>query len=109
MARDRASRGGLDIAFKAGAVTGMLVAGLALLAVSVYYFILVSIGATGRGLIDPLVALGFGASLIPSSRVSAAASSPRAPTSALTWLARSRREFPRTPTQSGGDRRQRRR
>jgi K(+)-stimulated pyrophosphate-energized sodium pump len=55
---------GLDIAFKAGAVTGMLVAGLALLAVAVYYFILLSIGATGRGLIDPLVALGFGASLI---------------------------------------------
>jgi K(+)-stimulated pyrophosphate-energized sodium pump len=55
---------GLDIAFKAGAVTGMLVAGLALLAVSVYYFILLGMGATGRGLIDPLVALGFGASLI---------------------------------------------
>ena len=55
---------GLDIAFKAGAVTGMLVAGLALLAVAVYYFFLLSTGATGRGLIDPLVGLGFGASLI---------------------------------------------
>jgi K(+)-stimulated pyrophosphate-energized sodium pump len=55
---------GLDIAFKAGTVTGMLVVGLALLAVAAYYFFLLSIGATGRGLIDPLVALGFGASLI---------------------------------------------
>ncbi|SDD75258.1 sodium-translocating pyrophosphatase [Rhodospira trueperi] len=55
---------GLDIAFKSGAVTGMLVAGLALLAVVCYYVILLMMGAEGRGLIDPLVALGFGASLI---------------------------------------------
>jgi K(+)-stimulated pyrophosphate-energized sodium pump len=58
---------GLDIAFKAGAVTGMLVAGLALLGVVVYFFILT--GYLGyepgsRGVIDALVALGFGASLI---------------------------------------------
>jgi K(+)-stimulated pyrophosphate-energized sodium pump len=58
---------GLDIAFKAGAITGMLVAGLALLGVSVYYLILT--GALGyapgdRTVIDSLVALGFGASLI---------------------------------------------
>ena len=55
---------GLEIAFQSGAVTGMLVAGLALLAVCVYYVILQIFGAEGRGLIDPLVALGFGASLI---------------------------------------------
>ena len=55
---------GLSVAFKAGAVTGMLVAGLALLAVAIYYFFLLSIGASERELIDPLVALGFGASLI---------------------------------------------
>jgi K(+)-stimulated pyrophosphate-energized sodium pump len=55
---------GLSLAFKAGAVTGMLVAGLALLAVAVYYFFLLAIGASERELIDPLVALGFGASLI---------------------------------------------
>jgi K(+)-stimulated pyrophosphate-energized sodium pump len=55
---------GLAISFKSGAVTGMLVAGLALLAVSVYYAFLLSQGASGRALIDPLVALGFGASLI---------------------------------------------
>ena len=55
---------GLEIAFRAGAVTGILVAGLALLAVAGYYAILLDIGAEGRGLIDPLVGLGFGASLI---------------------------------------------
>ena len=58
---------GLDVAFKAGAVTGMLVAGLALLGVAVYYGILTSwLGFTpsSRTVIDSLVALGFGASLI---------------------------------------------
>jgi K(+)-stimulated pyrophosphate-energized sodium pump len=55
---------GLEIAFKAGAVTGMLVAGLALLAVGFYYAVLLALGAEGRHLVDPLVALGFGASLI---------------------------------------------
>jgi K(+)-stimulated pyrophosphate-energized sodium pump len=58
---------GLDIAFKSGAITGLLVAGLALLGVSVYYWVL--IGPMGyafsdRLVIDALVALGFGASLI---------------------------------------------
>ena len=58
---------GLDIAFKSGAVTGMLVAGLALLGVAGYFFILT--GPMGhapseRTVIDSLVALGFGASLI---------------------------------------------
>jgi K(+)-stimulated pyrophosphate-energized sodium pump len=58
---------GLDIAFKAGAVTGMLVAGLALLGVSIYYAILVGplgYGPADRTVIDALVALGFGGSLI---------------------------------------------
>jgi K(+)-stimulated pyrophosphate-energized sodium pump len=55
---------GLEIAFRAGAVTGMLVAGLALLAVSLYYYILLRFGTDGRELVDALVALGFGASLI---------------------------------------------
>jgi len=55
---------GLDIAFKAGAITGMLVAGLALLGVAGYYAVLLGMGVEGRGLVDPLVALGFGASLI---------------------------------------------
>jgi K(+)-stimulated pyrophosphate-energized sodium pump len=55
---------GLSLAFRAGAVTGMLVAGLALLAVAAYYAVLLASGAEGRALIDPLVGLGFGASLI---------------------------------------------
>jgi len=58
---------GLDVAFKSGAITGLLVAGLALLGVAVYYWILT--GPMGhnpesRTVIDALVALGFGASLI---------------------------------------------
>ena len=59
--------GGLDIAFKAGAVTGMLVAGLALLGVASYYFLLIGpmgLAPASRTVIDALVALGFGASLI---------------------------------------------
>ncbi|EHH08668.1 membrane-bound proton-translocating pyrophosphatase [Agrobacterium tumefaciens CCNWGS0286] len=58
---------GLDIAFKSGAITGMLVAGLALLGVSIYYYILTSVmghPAGSREVIDALVSLGFGASLI---------------------------------------------
>jgi K(+)-stimulated pyrophosphate-energized sodium pump len=58
---------GLSMAFKSGAVTGMLVAGLALLSVSVYFAILVDgfgLAPDSRQVIDALVALGFGASLI---------------------------------------------
>ena len=55
---------GLNVAFKAGAVTGMLVAGLALLSISVYYVILVSYSVSEETLKHALVALGFGASLI---------------------------------------------
>jgi K(+)-stimulated pyrophosphate-energized sodium pump len=58
---------GLEIAFKAGAITGMLVAGLALLGVAVYYFILtipLAYQPNSRVVVDSLVALGFGASLI---------------------------------------------
>ena len=59
--------GGLDIAFKSGAVTGLLVAGLALLGVSVYFWVLtgpMGLSVNNREVIDSLVALGFGASLI---------------------------------------------
>ena len=55
---------GLSIAFKSGAVTGLLVAGLSLLSISVYYYILLSFGVEERELINSLIALGFGASLI---------------------------------------------
>jgi K(+)-stimulated pyrophosphate-energized sodium pump len=59
--------GGLDVAFKSGAVTGMLVAGLALLGVAVYYLVLTRFAGfapSSRTVVDALVALGFGASLI---------------------------------------------
>src|SRR5690348_5409657 len=59
--------GGLDIAFKAGAITGMLVAGLALLGVTLYFGFLTGtqhIAPDNRTVIDAIVALGFGASLI---------------------------------------------
>ena len=58
---------GLEIAFKSGAITGLLVAGLALLGVSVYFYVLtgpMGYAPIDRTVIDALVALGFGASLI---------------------------------------------
>jgi len=70
---DAARTGGLkpalDIAFKSGAVTGMLVVGLGLLGVTIYYLILREVydPANEQGLrhiLEALVALGFGASLI---------------------------------------------
>ncbi|PWL18094.1 sodium-translocating pyrophosphatase [Falsochrobactrum shanghaiense] len=59
--------GGLELAFRSGAITGLLVAGLALLGVSVYYLVLtvwLGYAPSDRIVIDALVALGFGASLI---------------------------------------------
>ena len=55
---------GLNIGFKSGAVTGMLVAGLALLSISIYYLILLKLNVENREIINALVGLGFGASLI---------------------------------------------
>lgn len=63
-------QGGLSLAFKAGAVTGMLVAGLALLGIAGFYYVMTNMmgmsidGEHKRVIIDSLVALGFGASLI---------------------------------------------
>jgi K(+)-stimulated pyrophosphate-energized sodium pump len=62
-ARSGVSRA-LDVAFKGGAVTGLLVAGLALLGVAGYYGILILAGTEERDAIDALVGLGFGGSLI---------------------------------------------
>jgi K(+)-stimulated pyrophosphate-energized sodium pump len=63
-----AARGGvppaLDVAFKGGSVTGLLVVGLALLGVAGYYGILVLTGSTDKEAVDALVGLGFGGSLI---------------------------------------------
>jgi len=58
---------GLEIAFKSGAITGLLVAGLALLGVTVYFGFLtgtLKLAPNSRTVVDALVALGFGASLI---------------------------------------------
>ena len=55
---------GLNIGFKSGAITGMLVAGLALLAIAIYYLILLKLNIDNRETINALVGLGFGASLI---------------------------------------------
>ncbi len=54
----------LDIAFKSGAITGLLVVGLGILGVAGYYWFLLSVNIDQRLLIESLVALSFGASLI---------------------------------------------
>ncbi len=58
---------GLTLAFRAGAITGMLVAGLALLAIAVFFYVLIgpmALEPSSRVVVDALVALAFGASLI---------------------------------------------
>jgi len=58
---------GLTLAFRAGAITGMLVAGLALLAIAVFFYVLIgpmALEPNSRTVVDALVALAFGASLI---------------------------------------------
>ncbi|HEY8083602.1 MAG TPA: sodium-translocating pyrophosphatase [Solirubrobacterales bacterium] len=63
-----AARGGvppaLDVAFKGGSVTGMLVVGLALLGVAGYFGILIATGSSDKEAVDALIGLGFGGSLI---------------------------------------------
>jgi len=56
--------GALDIAFKSGAITGMLVVGLGLLGVAIYYRVLNGMNLSERQIMEALVALSFGASLI---------------------------------------------
>ena len=63
-----AARGGvppaLDVAFKGGSVTGLLVVGLALLGVAGYYGFLIATGTHDKEAVDALIGLGFGGSLI---------------------------------------------
>jgi len=63
-----AARGGvppaLDVAFKGGSVTGLLVVGLALIGVAGYYGFLIITGSTDKEAVDALIGLGFGGSLI---------------------------------------------
>ncbi len=54
----------LNVAFKGGAITGMLVVGLGLLGVAGYYLFLTSLGETSTQATHALVGLGFGGSLI---------------------------------------------
>jgi len=66
-AASKSLAGGLDLAFRSGAVTGLFVAGGALIGVAGYYAFLtegMGLDRVGREVIDGLVALGFGASLI---------------------------------------------
>jgi K(+)-stimulated pyrophosphate-energized sodium pump len=63
-----AARGGvspaLDVAFKGGSVTGLLVVGLALLGVAAYFGVLILANKTDKQAVDALIGLGFGGSLI---------------------------------------------
>ncbi|WP_379549604.1 sodium-translocating pyrophosphatase [Qipengyuania sp. DGS5-3] len=70
-AADKGLQEGLTVAFRAGAVTGMLVAGLALLAIAGFFYVLTDVmnlsltdAGQKRQIIDVLVGLAFGASLI---------------------------------------------
>ena len=68
-AAQKGLQAGLTLAFRAGAITGLLVAGLALLAIAVFYWVLTvqmgkTVGGDDRTVVDGLVALAFGASLI---------------------------------------------
>ena len=55
---------GLAVAFKSGAVTGMLSSWISFIAIAVYYYFLLKAGIDEREVVNALVALGFGASLI---------------------------------------------
>jgi len=63
-ARSGGMQQALDVAFKSGAITGLLVVGLGLIGVAGYYTVLQSAGLESRKLLEALVALSFGASLI---------------------------------------------
>ena len=63
-AAERGLAGGLDVSFKSGAVTGLLVVALGLLGVTIYYGILLAFGLDQRHILNALVGLSFGASLI---------------------------------------------
>ncbi len=54
----------LDVSFKSGAITGLFVVGFGILGIALYYIFLKWVGASTRDLLEALVALGFGASLI---------------------------------------------
>ena len=63
-ARSGGMQQALDVAFRSGAITGMLVVGLGLIGLAGYYAVLKAVGLDPRKLVEALVALSFGASLI---------------------------------------------
>jgi K(+)-stimulated pyrophosphate-energized sodium pump len=63
-ARSRGMQQALDVAFRSGAITGMLVVGLGLIGLAGYYAVLKATGVPPRDVLEALVALSFGASLI---------------------------------------------
>jgi len=89
---------GLDVAFKSGAVTGLLVVGLALIGIVAYYGLLIAGAGYAPMTATSSMAWWRSVSAHRSFRflpVSAVESSPRAPTLVATWSARSKRESPR--------------
>jgi K(+)-stimulated pyrophosphate-energized sodium pump len=63
-AASESERKALNVAFNGGAVTGLLVVGLALLSVGIFYKVMLSGGAEPKALVDSLIGLALGASLI---------------------------------------------
>jgi hypothetical protein len=97
--------GAVTVAFYGGSIMGLCVASLGLLGLGTLYYYFGGDPETAHA----IHGFGMGASVVRCSRASAAASSPRAPTSAPTWWARSRRASRGRPAQPRRHRRQRRR